>query len=77
MHSRPEILSLESLDMSRAVGSKSLEMSSFDLESLEMPKICRESLGMSFGPRPGLFQNNPMILLSPMIFYLFYVEKKL
>ena len=30
-----------------------LDMPNFGLESLEMPKLCRESLDVSPGPRPG------------------------
>ena len=51
LHSRTESLSLESLDMSHAMGRKSLDLPNFDCESLDMgresldiPKFGRESL---------------------------------
>ena len=53
LHSRAESLSLKSLDMSRAVGRESLDISKFGREildmgreSLDIPKFGRESLDM-------------------------------
>ena len=46
LHSRAESLSLESLDMSRTVGRKSLDIPKFGRENLDIPKFGRESLDM-------------------------------
>ena len=34
--------------------------SNFGLESLDMPKLCRESMDMSLGPRPGKTAQKPL-----------------